>query len=97
MKISNASFALPYGEQLCGRVVRCHVTLGDMKDVLPEVNKYQRDPFLLFLALASGPFLSFYLFKWWRKGGAVKGLYASHSWKLIGLFTTLCSACEKMH
>lgn len=69
MKISNASFALPYGEQLCGKVVRCHVNLDDMKDVLPEVNKYQRDPFLIFLVLASGPFLSFYLFKWFRKGG----------------------------
>lgn len=54
---------------MCGKVVRCHVNLDDMKDVLPEVNKYQRDAFLLFLVLASGPFLSFYLFKWFRKGG----------------------------
>lgn len=63
MKISNASFAFSLGEHLFVKVLQGHVNGGDVKDVLHEVNKYQRDSSLLFLASASGPFLSLYLFK----------------------------------
>lgn len=69
MKINNASFALSLGEQLFGKIHQGHVNCGDMKDVPREVNKYQRDLLLLSLVLPSGPFLSLYLFKCWRKGG----------------------------
>lgn len=74
-----------------------HVNWGDMKDVLHEVNKYQRDPSLLFLVSPSGPFLSFYLFKWWRKGGdSERIVYASQLETDRTFYNPQCPACEKM-
>lgn len=69
MKINNASFTLSLGERLFGKIHQGHVNWDDMKDVQREVNKYQRDFLLCSLVLPSGPFLSLYLFKCWRKGG----------------------------
>lgn len=76
--------------------VEPHKNWGDMKDGLHELNKDQRDPFLLFLVLPSGLFSDFIYSSVGAKEGTVKGLYTPHSWRLIGLFITLCPACEKM-
>lgn len=69
MKTSNAGFTFSSGKKLFGQVRQGHRNWGDMKDVLREVNKYQRDPSLLFLVSPSGLFHSLYLFKLWREGG----------------------------
>lgn len=67
-----------------------------MKDELHALNKFQRDPFLLFAALPSGLFSDFIYSSVGEKEGTVKGLYTPHSWRLIGLIITQCPACEKM-
>lgn len=70
---------------------------GDVKDVLHEVNKYQRDS-SLFLVSASGPFLSLYLFKRWRKGGdGERVVYTSQLETDRTFYNPQCPACEKMH
>lgn len=67
-----------------------------MKDELHELNKFQRDLFLLFPVLPSGLFSDFIYSHVGEKEGAVKGLYTPHSWRLIGLIISQCPACEKM-
>lgn len=97
MTRSNASFTLSPGEQLFGKVHQGHVNWGDMKDMLHEVNKYQKGPFPPFSCLTPPAHFSASIYSsGGEKEGTVKGLYTPHSWKLIGLFTTQCPACEKM-
>lgn len=67
-----------------------------MKDELHELNKFQRDLFLLFPVLPSGLFSDFIYSHFGEKEGTVKGLYTPHSWRLIGLIISQCPACEKM-
>lgn len=93
----DTNFAFPSGEQLFGKVRQGHVNWGYMKDVLHEVNKYQRDPSLLFLISPSGPFLSLYLFKWCRKGGdGERVVYTSQLETDRTFYNPQCPACEKM-
>lgn len=71
---------------------------GDMKDVLREVNKYQRDPSLLFfLSHPPAHFSASYLFKWCRKGGdGERVVYTSQLETDRTFYNPQCPVCEKM-
>lgn len=71
----------------------------------PELHKRAKIrliPFLHPLVLPSGPvsrpaFIQAVIKKEEEEAEeGVTGLYTPHSWKLMGLFTTQCRACEKM-
>lgn len=86
----------------------CHKLGQAMKDAPPpppELHKRAKIrliPFLHPLVLPSGPvsrpaFIQAVIKKEEEEAEeGVTGLYTPHSWKLMGLFTTQCRACEKM-
>lgn len=89
LTISSASFTFSSCEQLFGKVHQGHVNWGGVKDVLSEVNNYQRDPCFPFSHRSLRPISQpLFIQVLEKKEGTLKGLYTPHSWKLIGLFTT---------